>query len=97
MPRSTTAAVATDRPGPYMRQLCRHFGHKNEVTFDDERGEIRLASGVCTLDATRPDVLVLTATSEDDEQLASLARVIGVHLERFGSRDELSVSWDATG
>ena len=91
---STIARVQTTKPGPYMKQLCRHFGHKSEVTFDDERGEIHLASGICSLDATQPGVLVLTATSEDDERLATLARVIGGHLERFGSRDELSVSWD---
>ena len=38
---SSIAHVATAKPGPYMKQLCRHFGHRNEVTFDDERGEIR--------------------------------------------------------
>jgi uncharacterized protein len=90
---SANARVATTKPGPYMKQLCRHFGHKNEVTFDDERGEIHLASGVCSLDATSADVLVLTATSADAESLATLERVIGGHLERFSGADELSVSW----
>lgn len=90
---SAIAHVATAKPGPYMKQLCRHFGHKNEVTFDDERGEIHLSSGVCVLDATAPDVLVLTATSADDETLETLERVIGGHLERFSGADELSVSW----
>lgn len=90
---SAIAHVATAKPAPYMKQLCRHFGHKNEVTFDDERGEIHLSSGVCALDATGEGVLVLTATSEDAESLATLSRVIGVHLERFGSGDELAVSW----
>jgi len=90
---SATAHVATAKPAPYMKQLCRHFGHKNEVSFDDERGEIHLASGVCSLDATGADVLVLTATSTDAETLATLERVIGGHLERFSGADELSVSW----
>ena len=90
---SATAHVATTKPGPYMKQLCRHFGHKNEVTFDDEHGEIHLASGVCTLDATGSDVLVLSATSDDDETLETLERVIGGHLERFSGDDRLSVSW----
>ena len=90
---SATAHVATAKPSPYMKQLCRHFGHKNEVTFDDEHGEIHLASGVCTLDATGADVLVLSATSDDDETLETLERVIGGHLERFSGADALSVSW----
>ena len=90
---TSTAQVATAKPGPYMKQLCRHFGHRNEVTFDDEHGEIHLPSGVCALDATAPATLSLTATAADAESLEQLERVIGVHLERFGSRDELSVSW----
>ena len=90
---SATAHVATTKPGPYMKQLCRHFGHKNEVTFDDERGEIHLPSGVCSLDATGAEVLVLVATSDDDENLETLKRVIGGHLERFSGADGLSVSW----
>ncbi len=90
---SATAHVATAKPGPYMKQLCRHFGHRNEVSFDDERGEIHLPSGVCSLDATGEGVLVLTATSADAESLEALSRVIGIHLERFGAGDELAVSW----
>ena len=90
---SATARVATEKPGPYMKQLCRHFGHKNEVSFDDERGEIHLSSGVCAFDATGAGVLALEATSVDAESLETLTRVIGVHLERFGSGDGLSVSW----
>ena len=90
---SATAHVATAKPAPYMKQLCRHFGHKNQVTFDDERGEIHLPSGVCSLDATGAEVLVLVATSDDDENFEALKRVIGGHLERFSGADELSVSW----
>ncbi len=90
---SATAHVATAKPAPYMKQLCRHFGHKNEVTFDDEHGEIHLPSGVCSLDATGAEVLVLVATSDDDESFETLKRVIGGHLERFSGDDQLSVSW----
>ncbi|HXR13330.1 MAG TPA: DUF2218 domain-containing protein [Solirubrobacteraceae bacterium] len=90
---TSTAQVATAKPGPYMKQLCKHFGHKNEVTFDDSRGEIHLSSGVCALDASAPAALGLRATAADAESLERLTGVIGGHLERFGSRDELSVSW----
>ena len=92
---TSTAQVATAKPTPYMKQLCKHFGHKNEVTFDDVRGEIHLSSGVCTLDASPPAQLALTATAADAESLERLTHVIGSHLERFGTRDELAVSWTA--
>jgi uncharacterized protein len=90
---SSTAHVATSKPGPYMKQLCRHFGHKNEVSFDDASGEIVLPTGTCRLDASDAHELVLTATARDDESLEALRRVIGGHLERFASKDELVVDW----
>ena len=76
-----------------MRQLCKHFGHKTDTGFDDTSGFIELAAGRCELDATNPEVLVLTAIADDAEQLATVERVIGSHLERFGRRDELLVRW----
>jgi hypothetical protein len=90
---SAIARVATSKPSPYLKQLCRHFGHRNEVTFEDAHGEINLASGVCRLEVTGEDELTLTATAAEPERLDALTRVIGSHLERFGSRDGLSVRW----
>jgi hypothetical protein len=85
--------VATDKPTPYLKQLCKHFGHKIEVSFDDERGSITFAMGRCDLDATSGDALVLRATADDDAKLADVKRIVGSHLQRFGRRDELDVAW----
>jgi hypothetical protein len=90
---SAIARVATSKPSPYLKQLCRHFGHRNEVTFDDEHGEIHLPSGVCRLEVTGAGELMLTATATEPDSLDALTHVIGSHLERFGSRDGLSVEW----
>ncbi len=87
------AAVETARPVPYMRQLCKHFGHKTETAFDDTTGFIELAAGRCELDASGDEVLVLTAIADDADRLETVESVIGRHLERFGRRDELSVRW----
>ena len=93
---TATATVATDRPAPYMKQLCRHFGHKTEVSFDDERGRIAIGEATCELDATRPGALVLTAVAGDPPGLERVTSVVGSHLERFGSRDGLQVAWTET-
>ena len=90
---TSSAHVVTSKPSAYLKQLCRHFGHRNEVEFDDLAGEIRLASGVCALDAGAPAELALVATATDAESLEALQRVIGGHLERFGIKDELVVTW----
>jgi uncharacterized protein len=87
------ATVTTARPVPYMRQLCKHFGHKTEAAFGDTTGFIELAGGRCELDAGGDEVLVLRAIADDADRLATVEKVIGSHLERFGRRDELSVRW----
>ena len=85
--------VATSKPTPYLKQLCKHFGHKIEVEFDDEHGRIVFPMGECTLDATAGDALVLRASAEDEDRLADVKRIVGSHLARFGRRDELDVAW----
>ncbi len=91
---SSTADVAAAKPVAYMRQLCKHFGHKNEASFGDTSGEIRFDYGRCELTAG-DGVLTLRVVAQEPEGLERLEHVIGSHLERFGRRDGLSVSWAA--
>jgi uncharacterized protein len=89
---SSQAAVATEKPVPYMRQLCKHFGHKVDAAFDDDSGYINFEAGRCDLRAGDRE-LHLTVTADSEENRERLRNVVGSHLERFGRRDELSVSW----
>lgn len=89
---TTRAEVATAKPVPYMRQLCKHFGHKTDAAFDDDSGYIQFDFGRCDLQA-RDGQLELVVSAADAEALERMERVIGSHLERFGRRDELSVAW----
>jgi len=92
MPTST-ASVVTRKPVPYMRQLCKHFGHKVDATFDEVSGSILFEMGACDLDASSPEALVLHARAADSEGLERVEGVVASHLERFGRGDALSVSW----
>jgi hypothetical protein len=89
---TSSAAVATEKSVPYMRQLCKHFGHKREASFEDYSGYIQFDFGRCDLLA-RDDSLELVVTAPDQESRARLEQVIGSHLERFGRPDGLTVSW----
>lgn len=91
-PAQSVAEVRTEKPVPYMRQLCKHFGHKNEASYGEDSGSIRFPFGSCQLEAG-DGVLVLGVDGEDAESLERMEQVIGSHLERFGKRDELSVTW----
>jgi uncharacterized protein len=87
------AEVATDKPVAYMRQLCKHFGHKVDASFGDDSGYIQFEFGRCDLHAA-DGTLSLEVSAADAESHERMERVIGSHLERFGRRDELSVGWD---
>ena len=89
---TSQAQVATDKPVPYMRQLCKHFGHKNDASFGDESGYIQFDFGRCELHAGE-GTLKLAVSGDDAESHERMERVIGYHLERFGQRDGLSVAW----
>ena len=87
------ARVPTDRSARYAKQLAAHLGRKIEAHWSEEtgRGDLTFGAGTATLEAA-PDALLLAVEGEAD-QLAGLEDVVGRHLVRFGSRDELVVEW----
>ena len=89
---TSRAEVTTDKPVAYMRQLCKHFGHKVDASFGDDTGYIQFDFGRCDLHANNR-TLTLDVSAADAESHERMERVIGSHLERFGRRDELSVAW----
>ena len=89
---TSQADVATEKPVPYMRQLCKHFGHKVDAAFDDDSGYIQFEFGRCELRAADA-TLHLSVSANSEENRERMRNVIGSHLERFGRRDELSVTW----
>ncbi|HUA69922.1 MAG TPA: DUF2218 domain-containing protein [Solirubrobacteraceae bacterium] len=89
---TSRADVATDKPVAYMRQLCKHFGHKVDASFGEDSGHIQFDFGRCQLHAT-DRTLRLEVTAADAESHERMERVIGSHLERFGRRDSLTVAW----
>jgi hypothetical protein len=91
----STAIVATDAPERYAKQLLAHLGRKNTiVTVGGERqgGRLVFAYGTATV---RPEdnQLVLEAAAEHVESLAHIEDVLARHLERFGAKRELAVTW----
>ncbi|MBV8218051.1 MAG: DUF2218 domain-containing protein [Solirubrobacterales bacterium] len=89
---TSRAEVTTDKPVAYMRQLCKHFGHKVDASFGDDTGYMQFDFGRCDLHANN-GTLTLDVSAADAESHVRMERVIGSHLERFGRRDELSVAW----
>ena len=89
---TSRADVATEKPVAYMRQLCKHFGHKVDASFDEDSGHIQFEFGRCDLHAN-DGTLALEVSAADADDHERMERVIGSHLERFGRRDGLTVAW----
>jgi uncharacterized protein len=87
------ALIVTDRPARYGKQLVAHLSRRNagEWSDSDRRGWIEFADGRAELSCT-PDALHLSIRGNEDD-LAHLEDVVGRHLVRFGTRDELHVCW----
>jgi hypothetical protein len=89
--RTSTAAVLTDRPARYAKQLVSHLSRRatGEWSDDSGTGTITFTGGAATLTAGE-GVLELVVEGDDLDRLED---VVGRHLVRFGARDELVVSW----
>jgi hypothetical protein len=92
---SSLAAVDTDTPARYAKQLLSHLGRKATVeSVDDapEGGRLVFAYGSATM---RPadGQLFVEALAPDEEGLAHVEDVVARHLERFGARTGLQVRW----
>ena len=88
----STARVSTERPARYIKQLAQHFGNRIETRYDDDGGSLNFEYGRCELVA-EDGAIVLRAQADDDEKLTRVEDVTGRHLERFGQKNELTVSW----
>jgi hypothetical protein len=88
------ARVVTAQPARYVKQVVSHLGHKADTSLgDDGTGLVILSSGGrCTL-TPEAGALVLAASAADAESLARVRDVLGRHLERFGARENLRVTW----
>jgi hypothetical protein len=86
------ARVATPRAARYMTQLCKHFEHRRNVSYDAAHGSIAFDSGVCSMAATG-DLLVLQAAAGTEENLTRLEEVVIHHLARFAFRDKPAIEW----
>ena len=92
---TSTAVVPTDAAGRYAKQLLSHLGRKagvEPVDGEPEGGLLHLSAGTGIV-RPRPDHLLLEANAADVEALALVEDVLGRHLERFGARRALEVTW----
>ncbi|THH36683.1 DUF2218 domain-containing protein [Aliishimia ponticola] len=90
-----TGYYRTENASKYLQQLCKHFAHKVETSYDAQKGWVAFDMGKAHLSA---DAEGLTVTSEisDPAKVPMLHNVIDRHLETFAFREEVkTMDWTA--
>jgi hypothetical protein len=104
--RSKTGSMPTDRPERYAKQLASHWASRGSVVEEDGATVLRWPTGQTIVLRPEPGSLHVEVTLTDDAvtpargdspqqpaQIDAFAEVVARHLERFGARDELLVTW----
>lgn len=90
---SATAHVPTANAARYLQQLCKHWGHKLEVSYDEKAGTVRFQDAVVTMTAS-DETLSVTVQAVSDEIRDRIEGVVASHLDRFAFREApLSFNW----
>ena len=87
------ADVVTDAPARYAKQLVAHLGRRLEFTTDGATSTATIGSTTGRI-VVGDGMLTLLASGTDAEGVARVEQVFGSHLERFGQRNELVVTWN---
>ena len=88
----STCTVATGNGSRYLQQLCKHWAHKFEVSFDASQGRIAMPEDrIVTLTAT-PTTLEI-ALDAPAEATAHMRQIVDSHIARFAFREELVFDW----
>ena len=86
------ADVATETPQRYAKQMLSHLGQRTSWTTDGDTSTAEIAGGIGRV-VLGEGLLTLIAEASDTVTLARVQHVLGSHLERFGQRNELTVTW----
>ena len=89
---AANVTIETEKASRYLQQLCKHFAHKVDVTFDPNQGSVSFPFGQCEMKAD-DSKLHVTLECENEDHLQRAMFVVTDHVKRFGFREELSVDW----
>ena len=88
---TSTASIATAEPARIILRLCKHWGHKWPVQYDEQHGRIELPMGTVHLQAGEGR-LTARLDAAPDADLDRFEQVVAEHAQRM-ARGETCV-WD---
>lgn len=89
----SSALVPTEHASKYLQQLCKHWSHRLEVTFDPMQGTVKFPEAVATMSA-REGGLEVAVEADEAETVERFKGVVSSHLDRFAFREApLTFEW----
>ena len=85
--------MATERPERYAKQLAGHWARKTEQSEEGGATTLRFEGGQTVVLRPAGGALEIEVSVPDDADVDRFAQVVAEHLQRFGQRDELEVTW----
>jgi hypothetical protein len=89
-----SGSMATDRPARYAKQLFGHWSERGPVTEEDGATVQHWKDGRTITLRPEDGELAIELSVPADGDVDAFAEVVARHLERFGTREELSVVWE---
>ncbi len=84
---SASTRFETPNASRYLQALCKHFGHKVAVSYDETSGRADLPPGPAKMQADDA-ALTVEVTGPDDAGLARAKFIVEDHLLRFAFREK---------
>ena len=88
----STATIATVEPARIIARLCKHWGHKFAVTYDDAQGRIELPLGLCRLTAGDGH-LTARLQGVPGADMARFEQVVAEHAQRMARGETYAWDW----
>nr|WP_254055723.1 DUF2218 domain-containing protein [Ruegeria sp. EL01] len=94
LPDQATSGVAeTENGSRYLLQLCKHWSHKAEATFDQSTGKVVFDDGQTIEMSAHADNLAISLTAGPRSDLERWKSVVEAHLKRFAHREDFQINW----
>lgn len=95
---TTITIIKTPSAHKYVAQLCKHFAHKVESTFNIDH-DAKTAEGLTKFPmgeavfVAKDDVLTVTANCDSEETCKLVHSVFDAHIVKFAFREQLEYEW----
>lgn len=86
------ATITTIEPARIILRLCKHWGHKFPVSYDDVQGRIELPMGLCLLTAGEGN-LTVRLEGQPEADMQRFEEVVADHAQRMARNETYNWAW----